>query len=85
MLFNTFTQIYSDIPGQDRYLSFIKQSYDCKISNEQKTTIKRWREKIKNDHGYKDNKVKKIRWGRNTKVKMICVKTVEDVGSTKQL
>ena len=50
-----------------------------------KILIKRWREQIKNAHGDKDNKVKKIRWGRNTKGKMICVKTVEDVGSTKQL
>ena len=50
-----------------------------------KIPIKRWIEQIKNDHGEKYNKVKKIRWGSNTKGKMICVKTVEDVGFTKNL
>ena len=38
MLFNTFTQIYSAMPGQDRYVSFIKQSHACKISNEQENS-----------------------------------------------
>ena len=50
-----------------------------------KILIRRWREQNKNAYGDKDNKVKKIRWGSNTKLNMICVKTVEDIGSTKQL
>ena len=43
------------------------------------------RENKKNAHGDKDNKVDKIRWGSNTKGNIIRVKTVEDIGSTKQL
>ena len=50
-----------------------------------KILIKRWIEKIKNAHGDKDKEVKKIRWGRTTKRKIICVKTVEDGCSTKLL
>ena len=57
-----------------------------KYQMNKKILIKKWREKIKkNSHGDKYNKVDKIRRGSNAKLKMICVKTVEDVGSTKQL
>ena len=38
MLFNTFTQVFIAIPGQDRDASFIKQSHACKISNEQENS-----------------------------------------------
>ena len=71
--------------GQDIDVSFIKQSHACKISSEQENSNQKVKRENKNSHGDKYNKVKKIRWGSNAKGKMIYVKTVKYVGSTKQL